>query len=270
MEPYTWNIKPSLFYIIFIKSIFNTLLFIFKKIENVIKLFRFLQFTFLPLNIIKKPFIGIINYNWNTFYSFEKFIIINNIPIFKIGNSNTKILYIHGGGFISGDYMTFRSLCITIYKKMIENGKNIEIWFPNYTLYSNNSDFINNAINEINYIYSLHQFDSVIADSAGGYLALQIKSPKKLLLISPVTDLSCSSKKYYEDDINFNPQLVKKIFKKIFNTTLTINNTLENTQIIIFVSKNELFIEDALQLKNKTNNTTITPTGKKNETKTQL
>lgn len=248
-EPYIWNIKPSLFYIIFVKFIFNIFLYMLTNIDNVMKFFRFFQFNFLPLSILKSPFIGVINYDWTPFYPFEKFIMLNNIPIFKIGNSDKKILYIHGGGFISGDYMTFRSFCLEIYKKIISTGNNIEIWFPNYTLCSEDNYKINKAIEEINYIHSMHEFSCVLADSAGCYLSLQIISPKKLILISPVTDLSCSSKKYDEDDINFNPYLVKKIFKKINHHNPNHNPNPNHPNNIIFVSKNELFVDDSFRIK---------------------
>lgn len=188
---------------------------------------------------MRMPILGAITYDSNI-YPYERMVMINNIRVFKIGKSDNKILYVHGGGFISGDYMTFRSFCIEIYKRC---NSNVEIWFPDYSLYPENS--ISKIIEEIDYIHSLNNFYTVVSDSAGCYLALNIRNPKKLVLISPVYDLSCSSDRYKENnDINFNTVLVKKIFNTIQHK-IVING---NVSINIFVSKNELFIDDSFTI----------------------
>lgn len=250
---YLWFIKPLFIYILFIKFIFQFLLYITGNLESVFYIFRFIQFDFLPLSFIRLPIMGIINYDFEELKSYEKMIMINNIKVFKIYNKNNtnissktkKILYIHGGGFISGDYMSFRSFLLEISKKC-----NCEIWFPLYSLYPENN--INKAIDEINYIYSLENFSNIIADSAGGYLSLNIKNIKdstKVILISPVFDLSCSSYMYEnnKDDINFNKILVKKIFNSISHK-IDITNIEKIKNMIIFASRNELFIYDSYKI----------------------
>ncbi len=258
LSPYLWFIKPSLVYIIFIKSIFSILNFLGRNLETTMKIFKYLQFDFLPLSIIQMPFLGVINYTFGEgIYNYERMIITNNIPIFIIGNSSKKMLYIHGGGFISGDYMSFRSFCIEIYKKAQSNNNNIEIWFPLYSLYPENN--INVAIKELNYIYSYENFSYIMADSAGGYLTLNIKNIKddtKVILISPVYDLMCSSDAYIGNninDVNFNKNIVRKIFSKI-DHTIDIENIKNIKDINIFVSNNELFIYDSYKIYSINNN----------------
>ena len=255
IEPYIWFIRPSIIYILFIKSIFSILYFLSRNIETVLYFFKYLQFNFLPLSIIRMPFIGALNYSFNDeIYPYETMIMTNNIPIFKIGKGSKKMLYIHGGGFISGDYMTFRSFCLEIYKRY----KDIEIWFPLYSLYPENN--INKSIEELNYIYSYEDFSYIMADSAGGYLALNIRDIKtntKVILISPVYDLECSSDTFLMDcekDINFNKNLVKNIFQSIDHK---ITNNISNIDISIFVSKNELFIYDSYKIYSMNSNAII-------------
>ena len=241
MEPYLWYNKPSISYINTVKTIFGLLNSLIDT-ENILYLFKLFQFNFLPLFMMRVPILGSINYD-PKMYPYEKIVIINNIPVFKIGKSDNKILYVHGGGFISGDYMAFRSFCLEIYRRC---DSNVEIWFPVYSLYPENS--IYNIIREIDYIHSLNNFCSIIADSAGCYLALNIINANKLILISPVYDLSCSSDRYRENnDINFNTVLVKKIFKTI-DHKIPINDNVSNVRIHIFVSKNELFIDDSVSI----------------------
>lgn len=247
--PYLWNISPSIIYILFIKLVFHIFYFLTGNLEKVFKFVRLIQFEFLPLSFLRLPLMGIINYDFNDFTQDERMIMINNIPIFKIGNNSNsqKILYIHGGGFISGDYMSFRSFCLEIYHRCQQQNKNIEIWFPCYSLYPEND--INKMIDELNYIYSFSCFSHIIADSAGGYLALNIKNIKKdtkMILISPVFELQRSNEENNHKDINFNPLLVKKIFHKIDHKLENLN--IENIEMYIFVSQNELFLNDSYQI----------------------
>ena len=84
-----------------------------------------------------------------------------------------------------------------------------------------------------------------------GYLALNINGIKentKVILISPVYDLECSSDAYISDhikDINFNKSLVKKIFQSIEHKMI---NDISNINMYIFTSRNELFIYDSYQI----------------------
>lgn len=230
--------------------------FVFSNLETVLSYFKYFQFDFLPLYMIRMPFIGVINYSFNQdILPEETMVMIKNIPIFKIGKGNKKLLYIHGGGFISGDYMSFRTFCLEIYNRYNiynrENKDKLEIWFPVYSLCPENN--ISKAIEELNYIYNNTHFSHIMADSAGGYLALNIKNIRndtKVILISPVYDLKCQSDAYiknYINDINFNQNLVKKIFTNIYHNIN--NNNIENIEnIYIFVSKNELFIYDSYKI----------------------
>lgn len=248
ISPYLWMVEPSIIYIVFIKIIFYILKFLTGSLDTCLRFFKFLQFDFLPLSIIRMPFIGVINYTFNEeIYKEETMIMTNNIPVFKIGKGTKKMLYIHGGGFVAGDYMSMRSFCLEIYKNYKEN--DIEIWFPLYSLYPEHC--ITKAIEELNYIYIYEDFSYIMADSAGGYLALNINNIKentKVILISPVYDLECSSDAYVYDnikDINFNKNIVKKIFQSIKHK---IKNDISNIDMHIFVSINELFIYDSYKI----------------------
>lgn len=245
MEPYQWHHRPSLLYSWFIYYVFHTLYAILHNLESVLKWFRIVQWSWLPLSFLRLPILAVID-TQPDLYPYERMIMIENTPIFIIGKSSHKILYIHGGGFISGDYMTFRSLCLEIYRRCYNKSRKIEIWFPVYPLYPEYS--IDHAIYSLQRVHNHHSFKSIIADSAGGYLALHLISRLPLFLISPVGDLTCKSRRYDKDDINFNPSLVKSVFHSISHTPTYKKYSNVPRSIHILTSRYELFIDDTLKI----------------------
>jgi len=245
MEPYRWRQTPSAVYSWFIYTIFHSLYFITQTIENILAFFRAFQWSWLPLSILRLPILALID-SQPEFYPYERMIMIENTPIFIIGKSSNKVLYIHGGGFISGDYMTFRSFCLEIYRRCHKKSQFIEIWFPVYPLYPEHPIYC--AIHVLQMIHDRNMFTTIIADSAGGYLALHVISEVPLILISPVADLTCKSIRYDKDDINFNPTLVKSVFRSISHTPTYKKRSNASRSIHILTSRYELFIDDTLKI----------------------
>ena len=55
-EYYLWNIKPPIYYILFVKIMFYTIYYLTcKNLNYSFKFFRFFQFDFLPEKILKYP-----------------------------------------------------------------------------------------------------------------------------------------------------------------------------------------------------------------------
>ena len=245
MEPYQWHRHPSLLYSWFIYYVFHTLYAILHNLESVLKWFRIVQWSWLPLSFLRLPVLAVID-RQPDFYPYERMIMIEHTPIFIIGKSHHKMLYIHGGGFISGDYMTFRSFCLEIYRRCHKKSIYIEIWFPLYPLYPEHPIYC--TIHILQTIHDRNTFTTIMADSAGGYLALHVVSQLPLILISPVADLICKSIRYDKDDINFNPILVKSVFRSISHTPTYKHYSNPLRSIHILTSRYELFINDTLKI----------------------
>ena len=134
---------------------------------------------------------------------FRTFKILDSLitEIGKTGNSESLLLFIHGGAFISGPAQHHWDTARTIAKQT-----NHAIWMCAYpkapenkiTKISENIDAIYSAALER---YQPNQI-SIIGDSAGGTLATslmqrlienQIKLPRRIILVSPVMDASMSN-----------------------------------------------------------------------------
>lgn len=225
--------KPTFLYSIGIKMIFYSLLYLshfsilmndmyYKFIKNVktnesvklratVKVFQITKFTQTNnIECIRSPFLGVFSTHYKLKYDFIN--INDNLNAFTLNNyGNTKdiIIYIHGGGFISGDFASSRGFINQLTKK-IDN----LIIYPNYRLVPENDIVhqVDDIIETINYViktYSVNLSDiTLMADSAGGNIALltlqklkeQNIQPKKCILLSPVTDLTCSSKSFIENE----------------------------------------------------------------------
>lgn len=184
--------------------------------------------------------------------------IFNDVPVFRICHNQElctkdEILYIHGGGFVSGDYAGYRAFCQCLYDKT-----SMDLIFPVYPLCPENS--MEDAVNSIVSVYMkmrrIYKRVWVIADSAGGNITLLALSrckivPYGVVLISPVTDLTCSWPQY-NDDAMLDPLVTSLVFRLLVRDGIScINANLSKIENVhVFVGRQELLYYDSLKLRN--------------------
>lgn len=130
-------------------------------------------------------------------HMYEK-IYLSNVVTYKTtspsSENSTPILYIHGGGFFSGDFGSYQNFI-----ERLHQGTHRTIFFPHYRLLPEHS--IEDALDDLLTVYTLltTQYGNtleVLSDSAGSLLTLNLLSrlaptlcPKRVFLLSPVTNL---------------------------------------------------------------------------------
>ncbi len=280
---------PSHIYSFFIKLVFWTGMFFFKLISywkqneqsvSLISLKKLMSITrsfqVAELSKIRVPFLGIISpLTPNLDF---KLIKVNNIDIFIIHPTNLIVkpiniaLYIHGGGFVSGDFAGFRSFI-----NILSQRTNIPIVFPHYRLTPEHTinDQVDDLIFTLKFICNHFKISIssiiVIGDSAGGALALLMMQrltnnnyeiPKRAILISPITDLSCSSKGFEFNcnvDVMLNPDVVKSCLKMSYHgldgkdpKISPLFGKFEGLPPLYFItSSSEIFTDDTIRAVNK-------------------
>ena len=212
---------------------------------------------------IRVPFLGIIN-KYNSF-DYHLFDIDNDLTGFILNykyTSTSIIIYVHGGGFISGDFGGFRC-----FVNQIAQRSDHMLLFPNYRLAPENhiTDQVDDVIKTINYAmktFNIQMKDIIlIGDSAGGNLCLLTlqklkEQPKKCILLSPVTDLTCNTQSFNNNEgtCMYDKKVVKYCMD-VAKTKYDADNPLISSlfgsfknlcPLYFMVSKNEIFYDDTL------------------------
>lgn len=204
------------------------------SIEFIFRFLRIFQRCLSPETIIYFPFL----YCLSSLPEDYDIIYKQNYEEFRIRYKNIEsckgtIFYVHGGGFISGDFAGYGDFCNYISNKFRRN-----IVFPQYRL--NNIDFsIRDIIDSYNNINDKNIV--VIGDSAGGYLVERLlnsgnikREPNSVILISPVVDLNHID----SSDCMIDKKVYNWIMDKFNDET---KNEIENSNIskMILYSNNE-------------------------------
>lgn len=184
------------------------------------------RFQVAELDRIRVPFLGVLSPIPAEFTAklervggMDFFVVIPSRALPKV----SVILYVHGGGFVSGDFGGYRSFV----HKLAERA-NIPLVFPHYRLAPEHDvvDQVADVLTALRFATQRFQIpvSSVImvGDSAGGALTLlslqrlaaeKAKMPQRAILMSPVTDLSCSGKTFVSNrdaDVMLHPDNVRK------------------------------------------------------------
>lgn len=178
------------------------------------------NFSKIPIDFykIRKEDVRTIKPNFfkNCTTSFYKILLSEVTKINQNKKSNSLVLFIHGGAFISGPAQHHWDSIKTILKNTNHN-----VWLCNYPKAPEHK--IVEISNNIDAVYqaALELYDSqnilLIGDSVGGTLVTalvqrllknNIKTPKKVVLISPVMDATMTNPKINEIDL-IDPMLSK-------------------------------------------------------------
>jgi acetyl esterase/lipase len=285
---WTGTYIPSSIYSFFLKFIFWLGMFFFKLIswnqhEQSVSLVALKKLMFITryfqvaeLSKIRVPFLGVIN---PIAYDFcFKLVKVNHIDIFIIQPINlivkpiNIILYIHGGGFVSGDFAGFRSFI-----NLLSQRTNMPIVFPHYRLTPENTinDQVNDIISTLKFMCNHFKLSIssviIMGDSAGGALALltlqrlsseSSEMPKRAILISPITDLSCSGESFNSNrdtDVMLNSDVVKSCLKMSYHELdgkdpkiSPLFGKFEGLPPLYFITScSEIFTDDTIRAVNK-------------------
>jgi acetyl esterase/lipase len=279
---------PSLIYSFTIKLLFWTGMFFYKlvssyQIDESISLtalkklmFATRSFQVAELSKIRVPFLGVISPIASDFCF--TLVHVNQIDIFIIQPSCPSInivLYVHGGGFVSGDFAGFKSFI-----DLLSRRSNMPVVFPHYRLTPKNTinDQVDDIISTFKFISNHFKvsISSVIimGDSAGGALTLLTlqrlasegsEMPKRAILISPITDISCSSQGFElnrDIDVMLNPDVVKSCLRMSYHgldgkdpKISPLFGKFEGLPPLYFLtSSSEIFVDDTRMAANKANN----------------
>ncbi len=116
---------------------------------------------------------------------------VNGLDVIEFGDGTRNVVYLHGGAyFLKGNTQHYKF--ITEFCQM-KNTKVIYIDYPVGCSYKETLSLTQEALNEIKY-------DAIMGDSAGGTLALSLKTDVPLFLFSPWVDLSMTNENI--DDTN--------------------------------------------------------------------
>ena len=292
--PYQWNGTnlPSLPICIFIKLYYNILCFIILKIVQIKRNIKKLQSKNIVYNnseecetlniyfklhksmitcnidVIRLPFFAIVLL---PIYSFKlKIFNLNNIIMYQIKSLNIikktnkrTIFYIHGGGFISGDFAGFKG-----FVSKLSHLTNYSVYFPQYRLAPEHSleEMLTDCYEAYKYVSNLYEEVIIMGDSAGGHLCFlllnkiyktNILRPYKIILFSPLVDLNCNTNSYNNNkkiDPILDPIIIKEVIKMtpmkyIYNIKPNINYP----PILIFIGKNEIIVDDSINYVKKAN-----------------
>lgn len=261
--------KPSAMRSVIVRNMFNTAYTTMlgytkengnsKECEAVRSCLRFSkQFHKPTLDFIRQVFIGLVCPPKHPFNI--SFINLSEILMYRIDSFNTTknmaVLYIHGGGFVTGNIGGFKGIVSDL-----SNRLSCPIYFPHYRLVPEYT--FNNMITDVveAYLYVLGKHDPsniyIIADSAGGFLACSlfeflyvndIPQPKKAVLYSPVTSLTTTCDTKDDADAILSSMMLKYVYslvKKDYIPTLTyFDKTFPS--ILIIVGNNEILLDNIL------------------------
>jgi len=142
--------------------------------------------------------------------------------------SNLAVMYVHGGGFVSGGFPAYKAFC-----EKLSNTLGCEIFFPEYRLAPEH--LVTDSVQDITACYN-HIISrgfkkiALMGESAGGTLSLLFLQkllsstsplakpvvPVCSVLFSPITDLSSSGQSYIKNarkDPVFTADMVKWVLK---------------------------------------------------------
>lgn len=172
------------------------------------------------------------------------------IYLFTNHNTNNWILYIHGGGYVSGTINLYNELC----GELSQTANVVYVDYrlcPEYTM--------TDALDDLQkgYNWAKNKFSGknlIIADSAGGGYAVRLRerlnTPIFTILYSPW--ISIDKNNSIEDDAIFTKELIDwgRTQIKYGNEPKTLLYSKEN--IMTFYGDNEYLICDSLDIPNKT------------------
>lgn len=182
------------------------------------------RFQVAELDRIRVPFLGVVSpipIDFNA--TLER---VGDMDVFVImppPKVSVVILYVHGGGFVSGDFGGYRS-----FVHQLAERTGMPLVFPHYRLAPEHDivDQVADILTALRFV--THRFQVpvssviIIGDSAGGALTLlslqrlaaqKADIPRRAILMSPVTDLSCSGETFVSNqdrDVMFYPDTVRK------------------------------------------------------------
>ena len=188
-----------------------------------------------------------------------------------------EIIYIHGGGCISGDFAGFKGFC-----ERIANEIGTRVHFVNYRL-APEAD-ICDAVEDVIKVHQMVAATAAttnicwMADSGGGTIALNAMSrilcqqtphlhiPSKCVLLSPVTDLTCSNGSFRtntEADVILNADVTRWVLalacSNISKDQSPIRQIFPNCsnnrrpEFYIYVGAKEILLDDSVLMANKLN-----------------
>lgn len=177
------------------------------------------------------------------------------------------VFYVHGGGFVSGDFSAFSGLCHELARRL-----RCSVFFPQYRL-APDQGAMKDSVSDLSDCYSFvsRSFKKIacFGDSAGGNLVVlmlqddqPVTVPVCLVLWSPVTDLSCSGSSHRANsasDVCCSPEVVKQLFHTLLvegeswcqSSVEGSMDSMIQFPIKIFAAVDEIFLSDAVTLASK-------------------
>lgn len=192
----------SLYYLFYILYYISYIIYKNKHraVQLSVRCSTWLQSKYFPVWVIRLPFLSVLHPDPSD-VDREDRSVINRTVLYRVSNKQTdyqqkrSIFFVHGGGFVSGDYQSYRSFCLELVRRTDDRCP-IEIWFPEYRLCPENH--VGDSISDILMLYQEIQRTGstplIIADSAGAFLAIQLLQSVSrcpgLLLLSPILNVS--------------------------------------------------------------------------------
>jgi monoterpene epsilon-lactone hydrolase len=185
-----------------------------------------------------------------------------------------EILYIHGGGCISGDFAGYKGFC-----EHLANKLGMHVHFVAYRL-APEAD-IDTAVEDVIYAHNMISAITAadicwMADSGGAVIALNAISkllckkqaiyiPSKCILLSPVTDLTCSNESFRRNaqaDVILDAGVTRwvlwlagrdssKDHSPIAQLFPNCTDYKKRPEFHIYVGENEILVDDSIQMTNK-------------------
>lgn len=221
------------------------------------------------ISILRQPFLSIIqppskNIEIMNVSHLDSFSVWINMK--KYSPTNTCIMYIHGGGYVSGDIAGYFGLV-----EKISDMYSCPVLLPQYRL--SPEVLIETSVNDLYEAYTTinTEFTNIVimGDSAGGGLAVllskrlrdkqELNHISSLVLFSPMLNLECNTNSYiYNDDPMMSSDIVKQCayFALGGKNPSEINNPImgffnDFPPTFISVADDELFYDDAITLTEK-------------------
>lgn len=253
---YDGTYQPNRFHSWFLRAIFYLIPSFISIIRICLRIFRNFQSASIPM--IRQPFLAIIMPPRHPFYIYIHN--LDNFPLYEIHSLTCKpsncpraVLYIHGGGFVSGDFAGFKAFIAEIAVRL-----SCPVFFPQYRLAPEHSamDLIADVIEAYNFITTSYTEIVLMGDSAGACLclwllySLQSSKISSVILYSPITDLNGTGDSMVQL-ASIDPILVPSIVKTVMQYVNDLPSPLMlppfniRPRMCIFVGAYEIMLDDS-------------------------
>jgi monoterpene epsilon-lactone hydrolase len=263
---------------ILIKLLFNLVYFVFycfPPIKNTSRRLSALLRTLLfakrfqkrntSIQTLRFPFLLIMNHSLvETFQKDYLRIQLQHSTLYKLEHAKSRrdnktcILYVHGGGFCTHDFQSYKSFC-----QHLVNQFEMDLFFPQYRLCP--EVCVDEALSDVkegfHAVFKTYDKVVLMGDSAGGCLSILLvqqmnqddrKKMKALVLFSPVVDLKCGGESFQKNknECILSDELCLHLFSKVVQWSY---NPLEKSfekfpPTFINCASNELFYTDSCKL----------------------